>query len=551
MKKNILKVMSLLFVALFVFAFGTQVFAKISIPNNTRAQRPDPIPAVGDNELYGTITEEFDFSKLHFAAASGGTEISGKTDLKKIILGKLKSGITSTSGLTLDTTFDNWFTAYCLDNAKKYPIYGLLNSEAYANATSDDVKLEMIILAAISLDNNVQKAVKNKGALDGGNLLAIQVVATDGSENFFELDGSDTPAMVVQNAESLDIPITIHLKKIEYYQGLTAITVTAADIEENPAATTYDLQFKGKDILMERYRATDNSVRGYDHALWIIEHSYPTLGLKASVEAAKANYETLKKEICELEGHTYTVATNTCEGFTELEDYVENYVYGVVQYAIWRSTAHTVDGEELGTSVTNSTQLNKLYQYLIRNRSEYSGYSTKTFANKITIESPKTGKEQYKETSSAYIYGPYTATYDVLEGGEMTVSVTNADKTGITIVDEEGSEISEINNGESFFIQCKKSANISSVTVSVKLEDASVFNPQTNRGRIYVPLYNIEQNVMSGGKIVNTNLDATVDLLVNPQTGVENVALLLMVTLVAFTLAYLLLSYKQKPIQLS
>ena len=161
------------------------------------------------------------------------------------------------------------------------------------------------------------------------------------------------------------------------------------------------------------------------------------------------------------------------------------------------------------------------------------------------------GKEQYKETSSAYIYGPYTASYDVLEGGDMTVSVTNADKTGITIVDEDGSEISEIANGESFFIQCKKSANISSVSVSVRLEDASVFDPLTNRGRIYVPLYNVEQNVMSGGKIVNKDLDASVDLLVNPQTGVENVALLLMVTLVAFTLAYLLLSYKQKPIQLS
>jgi hypothetical protein len=41
-----------------------------------------------------------------------------------------------------------------------------------------------------------------------------------------------------------------------------------------------------------------------------------------------------------------------------------------------------------------------------------------------------------------------------------------------------------------------------------------------------------------------------VELLVNAKTGVENVAILLMVTLVAFTLAYLLLSYKQKSIQL-
>lgn len=550
MKKNILKVMSLLFVALFLFVAGNRVFAKLSIPNNTKAQRPNPIPEVGDKNLYGTVTETFDFSKLQFSAASGGTDISGKSDLKKIILGKLKNNITSTSGLTLDTTFDNWFTAYCLDNTKKYPEYGLLTSTAYLNASTDQEKVELIILAAISLDDKVQAAVRRKGALNGGNLTAIQVVATDGSENFYDLDGTDTATTVVNNTENLETSVTIHLKKIDYYQGLTPITVSAADILRDSSATSYDLVFKGKDILLEQYEATNNSISGYDHALWIIEHSYPTLGLRASVEAAKVNYETLQKEICVLEGHTYDDATNTCEGFAELEDYVENYVYGVVQYAIWKSTSQGV-GLEIGTSVTNSTQLNKLYQYLIRNRSEYRGYSTKTFANKITVVSPKTGKEQYKETSSAYIYGPYTATYDVLEGGNMSVSVTNADKTGITIIDEEGEEISEIENGGSFYIQCKKSANISNVSVSVKLDDASVFNPTKNRGRIYRPLYNIEQNVMSGGEISKMNLEATAELLVNPQTGVENVALLLMVTLVAFTLAYLLLSYKQKPIQLS
>ena len=55
---------------------------------------------------------------------------------------------------------------------------------------------------------------------------------------------------------------------------------------------------------------------------------------------------------------------------------------------------------------------------------------------------------------------------------------------------------------------------------------------------------------MSGGKIVNKNLETSVELVTNPETGVENVALLLMVTLVAFTLAYLLLSYKQKSVKL-
>ena len=133
----------------------------------------------------------------------------------------------------------------------------------------------------------------------------------------------------------------------------------------------------------------------------------------------------------------------------------------------------------------------------------------------------------------------------------MTLSVTNADKTGIKLVNEDGDEITTLEKGGTFYIECLKSAKISNVTVSIKLEDASVFDPLTNRGRVYNPVFRLEQNVLSGGKIVNKNLETTIELVANPKTGVENVALLLMVTLVAFTLAYLLLSYKQKPIQLS
>ena len=175
----------------------------------------------------------------------------------------------------------------------------------------------------------------------------------------------------------------------------------------------------------------------------------------------------------------------------------------------------------------------------------------KTFKNKITVNGPKE-KDKPVETSNAYVYGPYKVSYDVLAGGEMTLSVTNADTTGIRIVDavKNGNEIDTINKGESFYIEVAKKQKISSVTVSIKLNGASVFDPLTNRGRIYNPLHRLEQNVMSGGKIVNKDLETTVELVTNPETGVENVALLLMVTLVAFTLAYLILSYKQKSVSL-
>ena len=56
---------------------------------------------------------------------------------------------------------------------------------------------------------------------------------------------------------------------------------------------------------------------------------------------------------------------------------------------------------------------------------------------------------------------------------------------------------------------------------------------------------------MSGGKVTSETIQGEFKVITNAKTGVENVAMLLMVTLVAFTLGYLVLSYKNKPIQLS
>ena len=556
MKKKILFSIVSLFV---VFLFAVRVdaaIAKLNIGNDTKAKIPETVPSTSD-DLYGTVTEAFDFSKLQFSSASGTTNIEGMGDLKKIILGKKKADLSGVSEFTLNTTFEKWFTAYCLDNQKKYPIYGLLTSKKYNDATDNAIKLDEAVLAAIANDAKVEAAVKAKSGLDG-NITSIQVVSLDNtgavSERYYTLNEGDTAEGLVANIESLNVKVSVKLEKIVFWKGSQQIELLAKEITGNDTDTSYTLEFYGSDILLEKYDVTDvkdrTKLSGYDHALWIIEHSYPTLALKTSVEAAGGNFEALRKEICEIEGHTYDDANNACTGFNKLDDYVENYVYGTIQYAIWKSTGHTIYGETLGDSVVNSVELNKLFKYLIKNRSEYNGYSTKTFTNKITIDGPKEGTKP-KEKNKALIYGPYDVYYDALAGGDMTLSVTNTDKKGIKLVDEDGDEITTIENGDSFYISCDKAANISNVTVSVKLEDASVFDPLTNRGRIYYPRYSIEQNVMSGGKIINKDLEATVDLVANPNTGVENVALLLMVTLIAFSLAYLLLSYKQKPVQLN
>lgn len=545
MKKKILfSIFTLFVVSLFVVNANAAIF---SVGANTKAKSPENVPASGD-VLYAITTQEFDFSKLEFAPKSGSTNINGKTDLKKIILGKLKETL-SDEPPTLDSTFDEWFSAYCLDNTKKYPLYGILSSDAYQSATTSEEKLNLIVIAALGTDSRIQDAIKSKIT---GVTYAIDSLYADGD---YSLSDGDTLDSVVSAIEGLSTEVTIKLSKINITVPASGSfetkSVTAANITGDSGATTYDLKFKGKDVLLDKYIASDNrNVSGYDHALWIIEHSYPTLALKASVEESGAEFEELKREVCVLEGGTYNETALTCTGVDGLDDYVENYVFGVVQYAIWKSTGYEVNGVELGDSVVNSTELNKLYQFLTQNRDEYNGYSTKTFTNKVTVKIPKEGKELYKETDKAYMYGPYTASYDVLGGGNLKLTVTNKDKTGIKLVNESGNEITSVIKGEKFYIQCTKSENISGVTVNVTLEDAAMFSPLTNRGRIYNSGFVLEQNVMSGGKIINKNIETSFNLVVNPKTGVENVALLLMVTLVAFTLAYLVLSYKQKPVKL-
>ncbi len=550
MKKKILASLLMVFVFSFLAVNVNAAVTKVSIPNTIKAKAPEKVPSTND-VFYGAVTDNFDFSKVKFAPESGSTSINGVDHLRKIILGELND-ITSTSGLTFETTFKKWFTAYCLDNAKKYPEYGLLISDAYTSATDDYGRIDAAIIAAIGQDANVQTAIKNKG-LHNKKIVSIYVSETvNGStEHFYTVDNA---AETVAAIEGLTSNVTINLNKIGFMTTTGEVVINATDIP-NHGDTTYPLTFTGKSILFEKYTTTSpnsDTVKNYNHALWIIEHTYPTLPLKTAVEEAGADYEELRKEICVLEEHTYDETTLACTGLDALDDYVENYVYATIQYAIWKTTDHAVEGERLGNSIQNVTQLNKLYKYLISEDRNYTNYSTKTFKNKITVAGP--GEKAKPVTKNGVdIYGPYKVSYDALAGGEMTLTITNADKTGIRLVDKNdgtGTEISTINKGGVFYIECNKKQKISSVTVSVKLENASVFDPLTDRGRLYQPVYRLQQNVMSGGKIVNKNLETTVELVTNPETGVENVALLLMVTLVAFTMAYLILSYKQKSVQL-
>ena len=81
MKKKVLLSM---FSFLMLFALMLGVNASLNIPVNTKAKAPTVIPAE-NAELYGTVTQGFDFSKISFTSTSGA-DIQGKSDMQKIIL---------------------------------------------------------------------------------------------------------------------------------------------------------------------------------------------------------------------------------------------------------------------------------------------------------------------------------------------------------------------------------------------------------------------------------------------------------------------------------
>ena len=195
-----------------------------------------------------------------------------------------------------------------------------------------------------------------------------------------------------------------------------------------------------------------------------------------------------------------------------------------------------------------------LFKYLI-NVPDLTGYGDDNtqYTNTITITKPQTGKEIKEEKNDYYVYGPYVASYSALTNDPVTLTVTNSaeDKENISIIDNNGTVINSVPNGGAFYVKVMKKAKIASVTLDAKVENVTTFIPSSDRARIYSSIYPLTQNVMSGGKVAAKTLTTSESFNYNAKTGVENVAMLLMVTLVAFSLGYMVLSFKAKPLGLN
>ena len=311
----------------------------------------------------------------------------------------------------------------------------------------------------------------------------------------------------------------------------------------------YEIELQRDNIVFNRYVTTNmDSSKNYNWALWIIEHSYPTLTLDRLFEDVNVSRDQLEQEIV-------TLANISGNDKNEVEEYLENYVYATIQYAIWHVTGSKINGITLGNELIGSGELNKIYQYFILDRG-YTNYGSEDFKTELNVNKPSVKGEIAEENSTSVKYGPYSITSKMISVGDINLGT--AGEEGVSIVGTDGEEISSVKVDEKFYILVNKDSKISDITISAATDNGYNFVPASNRGRVYYAHDPLTQTVGTGGIIKKVNASTSFKIATktetekidNPKTGISSIATVFILSLILFSLVYLLISYKNKPVEL-
>ncbi len=511
--------LSLIFlVSFFSFFVGVMAYDK--------AKAPSVIPNTNDLMFATTSNDDaFDFSAISFK--NGNATLVGSNDLYKI---KISNGYNSDTG----KLNNNWFSAYCLDPNANYPIYGI--SRRIGSSSSSKNIFESAVRSALfnSVNNeNMYSLFRKLTEYDAEKELLYDV-----PEEFKDADNYKYDELLA--AIYSGTGVTIEFEKLSHGDANHTVSLLGSEINELLGLTgdKFVLALNINNTYFDYYKTTNmgNSI-DYKRVLWIIEHSYPTLSLSRLYADAGVDATTLNSELLALTGN------NTLTD----EEKIDGYVYSTVQYAIWHVLNKTVDGNTIGNELVGSNELNKIYQYLIKDRSIYSTYGNKTFASKISVIKPS-GSEIAMEDAESIKYGPYKITSEMVSTGEITLTSNVSDT--VKIVDSNNNEIDTINEDDRFYVIVYKTNRANNITITAKANNGYTFEPSSNRGRIYYSVSPLIQNVVSGGIIKPATATISLDILVNVQTGIPNIGLLFFVTLVIFTLGYFLIVKMNKKVEL-
>ena len=546
------------------------------------------------DKTYGTVGGMFDFSPVKFLDTAGN-EVAGDEYLEKIIVGGLgtitdNNSAKKQSGESneqyVNRLLTNYFTGYCLDKNLKYPEYGLFNSYAYADGVkadgsynadvADPVKFRAAIVQAAVINDPAFTNIANK-LLDefNGDLTGLQMIPTDQNNAGYEAES--IPAGNIDSfgpnfmGDTQAPEIKIGISYIGFYKMggskqvyFAASEATHNDLENSyPDASVYYLTgsaYSGDyyplktnlaELAFQKYKKSDAGNK-HNHALWIVENSFPTLDVDTTLSLAGVNKADFDAKIKSL----YSEANDN-----NIAQYEKMIMFGIVQYAVWQVEGAKVDGHKLAPTMTSAATATDpfdiLYRYLTQAEVP-SNYDRPTaYSNKITVTKPDSKKALTNKVDPAGkydFYGPYKATYSALveDGTKISYTIKNNKNNDFKIVDSNFKDIKELGKDQQFYIAVNNKLTKGTVNIDLTVKNVTTFKPEGNRGKIFSPVLGMSQNVLVGGRVTQTDITGSFsqDIFKNVETGIQNIALLLMVTLVAFAVGYFVLSYKQKPVQL-
>ncbi len=539
MKKIYLSLFTI--ISFFVFVIGVKAY--------DRAKAPTSIPNT-NSLMYGTRSNSdlFDYSAISFR--NGSETTPGYSELYKI---KISDGFIN-NGTVGKKLNDNWFSAYCLDPNVQYPINGIARriSETDTQMPDNQNIFESAIRAALYnlVDSSNMYTLFEKLNQFNGPISIDYDVPSEYMNGENKLYG----VMLNKIANGEDVVIDFKSLTRSSIDLSDSVTLTADEINQAigmnesgyvegyelpETSETYSLTLNIANTYFDHYMVNNmGSSVDYKRVLWIIEHSYPTLSLARLYTDAGVDATTINSQLLSLSGNSTLTD----------EEKIDGYIYSTVQYAIWHVLGKKVENKTIGDELVGSSELNKIYQYLIKDRNVYSTYGDKVFTSEISITKPSGVNEIYEESTDSIKYGPYSVKSGMVSTGKISLSSNNT--TDVKIVDANDNVISSVNENEKFFVVVQKKNDATSIVITATAANGYTFVPSSNRGRVYYSVSPMVQNVVSGGIIRSVSDTKTLDILVSPKTGIPNIALLFIVTLVIFTVGYFLIIKTNKKVEL-
>ncbi len=417
------------------------------------AQAPTRVPEIGETvTVYTKADMVLDFSSYTFSVMdSSGTEQSGGIH-----------GLTNVMKIWVATADQQQFTAYCLDMNRHYPATISDTGEQSLYISNIDTLLGLFVQTLKAGDTVANGSDPNTSACFG------DLMAAHGDITSFRFLSTTTVNQTTLDAFNNDERIQFEISGATFADGY--------ELTRDDGHWIYG--FWRKSVVQTGNFITTAWPAGasYDRMLWIVEHSYPAINMNTMMHDAGADYDRLYAEIA---------ASQSGLSSAELDELMETIVYATIQEAVWHHQPAKVNDDPerfIGAKLIQGHRDTKLlYEYLTKERDEYTNYRSKMFGNSVSIEHP--ADLTPTQNGAGYIYGPFSIASDMLSAGTIAVSV-EADGVNARVTDSSDTALNAVRSGQEFFVRTDARPD-EALTLKVKTTDALTLT-SADRGRMYV-----------------------------------------------------------------